>query len=287
MDIRQLKYFLTIAEEGQITGAAKKLHIAQPPLSSQLKNLEEELNVKLVERGSRKIQLTDAGQILRNRAEQILELTEATVKELKDYSGGIQGTISLGAVSSSGALLIPNRISKFHEKYPAIAFEIWEGNTYRILEILNSGVIEIGIVRTPFNSENLETIYLEKEPMVAAIRDDLYLEGTEKHIDLIELIDKPLIIYRRFENLIIECCANAGFQPKIICRTDDARTALLWADSGIGIAIIPKSALNLIRSSYLNCREINENLLETQIAAIWVKNRYLSTAAKHFIENFK
>jgi DNA-binding transcriptional LysR family regulator len=287
MDIRQLKYFLTIAEEEQITGAAKKLHIAQPPLSSQLKALEKELNVKLVDRGSRKIHLTDAGKILRNRAEQIIELTEATVKELEDYSSGIQGTLTLGAVSSSGALLIPNRISKFHEKYPCISFEIWEGNTYRILEILNSGVIEIGIVRTPFNSKNLGAIYLEKEPMVAAIRDDLYLKETKKNINLVELMDKPLIIYRRFENLIIECCTNAGFQPKIICRTDDARTALLWADSGIGIAIIPKSALDLIRSSYLNYRVINEQTLETQIAAIWLKNRHLSSAAKHFIENFK
>ncbi len=85
MDIKQLKYFYTIAEEGQITSAAKKLNIAQPPLSYQLKNLENELGVKLVERGSRNIKLTDAGLMLYNRAKQILDLTETTIDELKDF----------------------------------------------------------------------------------------------------------------------------------------------------------------------------------------------------------
>jgi LysR family transcriptional regulator, salicylic acid-responsive activator of bsdBCD len=287
MDIRQLRYFLTIAEEEQITSAAKRLHIAQPPLSQQLKSLENELGVKLVERGSRKIQLTDAGQILRNRAEQILELTEATTKELKDFSEGVQGTLSIGAVSSSGATLLPERIHSFHTKCPGINFEIWEGNTYRILEILNSGVIEIGIVRTPFNIENFESIPLAIEPMVAAISGNLYFEEHQNHIYLTDLVDKPLIIYRRFEKIILQSCQKAGFEPKIFCKTDDARTTLLWADSGMGIAIVPKSAVELIRSSNIKYKEIKESSLATQIVAIWMKNRYLSTAARHFLETFK
>lgn len=287
MDIRQLRYFLTIAEEEQITSAAKRLHIAQPPLSQQLKSLEEELGVKLVERGSRKIQLTDAGQILRNRAEQILELTEATARELKDFSEGVHGTLTIGAVSSSGGALLPERIHKFYDKFPNINFEIWEGNTYRILEILNSGVIEIGIVRTPFNIENFESISLPIEPMVAAFSGDLYFKENQDHIYLTDLKDKPLIIYRRFEKIILQACQNAGFEPKIFCKNDDARTTLLWADSGMGIAIVPKAALGLIRSSKLKYKAIKETALETQIAAIWMKNRYLSTAARHFLETFQ
>jgi len=287
MDIRQLKYFLAIAEEEQITGAAKKLNMAQPPLSHQLKLLEDELGVQLVERGSRKLQLTEAGQILRNRAEQILELTEATTKELKDLNEGISGTLAIGAVTSSGASLLPGPIKNFHEKYPGINFEIWEGNTYRILEILNSGIIEIGIVRTPFNIENFESICLSKEPMVAAYTSNFSWDNNENSIHLQELINKPLIIYRRFEKLIKECCNNADFQPTLLCKNDDARTTLLWANAGMGIAIVPKSALKLLGSSNLMYKEIKEPSLETQIAAIWIKGRYLSTAAKHFLENFK
>jgi len=287
MDIRQLKYFLTIAEEEQITSAAKKLNMAQPPLSQQLKLLEDELGVKLVERGSRKLQLTEAGQLLRNRAEQILELTEATTKELKDFNEGISGTLLIGAVSSSGATLLPEPISGFHKKYPGINFEIWEGNTYRILEILNSGVIEIGIVRTPFNIEKFDSICLPSEPMVAVYVKDFPWNNNEEYIYLQELANKPLIVYRRFEKLIKECCSNAGFQPKILCKNDDARTTLLWAESGMGIAIVPKGALKLFANSNLMYKEIRETSLETQIAAIWIKGRYLSTAAKHFLQNFR
>lgn len=287
MDIRQLKYFLTIAEEEQITGAAKKLHIAQPPLSQQLKLLEEELGVRLVERGSRKIRLTEAGKLLRNRAEQILELNNAAIKELKDLNSGISGTLSIGTVSSSGASLLPERIHSFNKKYPGIDFEIWEGNTYRILEILNSGVIEIGIVRTPFNTDNLKCLFMQNEPMAAVYTEDLLFNDTSESILLNELKDKPIIIYRRFQNIILEACRNSGFDPHIICKADDARTALLWANSGIGTAIVPKSAVKLIGSPNLKYKTINEASLETQIAAIYVKDRYLSSAAMHFLESFQ
>lgn len=284
MDIRQLRYFLALAEEEQITGASKKLHMSQPPLSIQLKQLESELGVTLFERGSRKIQLTEAGELLRNKAEQILKLTEATEKELKDFNNGMVGTLSIGAVSTSGSALLPDRIKIFHKKYPNVKFEIWEGNTFRILEILNSGVIELGIVRTPFNMDNFNSICLEKEPMVAAYTDD-FADMPDK-IDLSQLTHKPLIIYKRFESLLDDTFHNKGVTPDIICKTEDSRTALLWADSGIGMAIVPKSAVKLIRSSKIRYAEIDEPSLITQIAAIWMKNRYLSTAAKNLLKTF-
>lgn len=102
MDIRQLKYFLTITEEEQITAAARRLRIAQPPLSQQMKGLEDELGITLFKRGPRHIQLTDAGKLLANRARQILELSDSTVREIDDFKRGLKGTLSIGTVSSSG-----------------------------------------------------------------------------------------------------------------------------------------------------------------------------------------
>lgn len=286
MDIRQLKYFLTIAEEEQITGAAKKLHIAQPPLSQQLMLLEKELNLKLVERGPRKIHLTEAGKILRNKAEQILELTESTIKELKDIEHGNRGTLSIGAVSSSGAALFPELIGSFSEKYPGINYEVWEGNTYRILEILNSGLIEVGIVRTPFKTDGLECFYLQSEPMIAAFSKTMDWDCNKTSIELEELLNKPIILYRRFEALINNAFAEKGLEPKILCKNDDARTTLLWASSAMGIGIVPKSALSLISNSNLSYKEILEPSLQTQIAAICIKDRYISAAARNFLELF-
>ncbi|URZ16976.1 HTH-type transcriptional regulator CatM [Clostridium felsineum DSM 794] len=285
VDIKQLRYFYTIAEEGKITTAAKKLHIAQPPLSYQLKNLENELGVKLVERGSRSIKLTDAGLMLYNRAKQILNLTQTTIDELNDFKNGTHGTLSIGTVSSSGPSLVNNILLKFHEKYPLINFEIHEGNTYELLEILKRGIIEFAIVRTPFNAYGFNCIYLPSEPMAAIMHPD-FNYSSKSTTKINELYDKPLIFYRRFEKLIYEACENSGFHPKVFCKNDDARTSLLWASAGLGIAITPKSVVSLGNSN-LVCKEIEDLSLSTQLAVIWPKNSYISSTAENFFEMFK
>lgn len=287
MDIKQLSYFIAIAEEENISTAARKLHMAQPPLSHQLKLLEEELGVKLVERGARRIALTDAGRILYKRANNILELAQTTVKELDDFSNGLHGTLHLGTVSSSGAALLSNRMTNFARKYPKIRFEIHEGNTFELLELLNAGIIEIGIVRTPFQNECTECIFLEKEPMIAAGNPRFFGEYKSGSIPLISLKNKPLIIYRRFFSLIHSFCHSAGFEPNIFCLNDDARTTLMWANAGLGIAIVPKSAFKIMKSSKLVYQEIEEAGMYTQIAAIWKKDTYLSFGAKNFLKEFQ
>lgn len=286
MDIRQLKYFLAIADEGQITSAAKKLQMAQPPLSQQLKLLEDELGVQLVERKPRSIQLTDAGIILRNRAQQILELTDSTTREIKDFAKGLKGTLSIGTVSSSGATLLTESFSQYHKTYSGVKFEIHEGNTFMIIDLLSKGIVEVGIVRTPFNTSNLEYRYAQSEPMIAVMTPEWDWAPTKDSIDVNELVDKPLILYRRFEQLIRETCLKEGFDPVIICKNDDARTTLLWANAGLGIGIVPKSAIDLANRENLIYKEIRNEALRTQIAAIWIKDKYISSLATKFIESF-
>ncbi|MBP2116205.1 LysR family transcriptional regulator [Paenibacillus silagei] len=287
MDIRQLKYFLAIAEEGQITSAARKLQMAQPPLSQQLKLLEEELGVKLVERGPRSIQLTDAGIILRNRAQQILELTDSTAREISDYAKGLKGSLTIGTVSSSGATLLHEPLAAFHKRYSGVTFEIHEGNTFMIIDLLNKGIVEVGIIRTPFNTSNLECLYFHSEPMIAVMAADYDWAPSQSAAQLGELQDKPLIIYRRFEQLIRETCLEHGFEPQIFCMNDDARTTLLWANAGLGIGIVPKSAFELANHSNLIYKEILCETLRTRVAAVWMKDKYLSSLATKFIETFK
>ena len=287
MDIKQLTYFITIVEEGTITHAANKLHMAQPPLSTQLKLLEDELGTKLLERGARKIKLTDAGKILYKRAKHIVEITNSTAKEIEEFRKGIQGTLRLGTISSSGTVLLSNRIIDFNKKYPNIKFEIHEGNTYELIEKINSGIIEVGIVRTPFNSQNLECLFLESEPMVAVMSYDYKFKSDRDEIILDDLKDMPLIIYRRFEKIFLSEFQDLGFEPNIFCINDDARTTILWARAGLGIGIVPKSAINFEFMDNIKYKVINKDTLRTQISAIWIKERYLSIAAKRFLEFFK
>ena len=287
MDIKQLTYFITIAEEGTITHAANKLHMAQPPLSTQLKLLEDELGTKLMERGARKIKLTDAGKILYKRAKHILEITTSTTKEIEEFRKGIQGTLRLGTISSSGTVLLSKRIIDFNKKYPNIKFEIHEGNTFELIEKINSGIIEVGIVRTPFNHQNLECLFLEFEPMVAVISYDYKFKSDSDEIILDDLKNMPLIIYRRFEKMLLAEFQDLGFEPNIFCINDDARTTILWARAGLGIGIVPKSAINFEFMDNIKYKVINNDTLRTQISAIWIKERYLSISAKMFLEFFK
>lgn len=287
MDVRQLSYFLAIAEEGSISKAAKKLHIAQPPLSHQLKLLEDELGAKLVERSTRKLTLTNVGELLKIRAKQVLALIDTTVKEIHDFNSGIQGTLSIGTVSSAGATLLPEHINNFQHKYPLINFEILDEDTNKIIELLKNGMIDIGFIRTPFNDEMLESICLPVEPMVAIGTQSHWRIPEKKSIYLDELKERPLIVQKRYERLIVELCHKAGFEPRILCRSNDIRTILLWANNGIGIAIIPRNCIGLIPNDNLLYAEIDEPSLHVGTAIIWRKDRYLSSVAKHFLESFQ
>ncbi|MDS0526451.1 LysR family transcriptional regulator [Clostridium sp. SHJSY1] len=287
MDIKKLTYFVTIVEEGNISAASKKLHIAQPPLSNQLKILEEELGIKLMERGARNITLTEGGKLLYKRAKNIIELTETTKKELEDFENGEKGIFSLGTVSSSGAILLSRRVIKFHKDYPRISFNIHEGNTYELLELLTAGIIEMAIVRTPFKMDKVNGIFLDEEPMIAVMRKDLDWDSDKLEIKLKSLENKPVILYRRLKSLIVSSCNKEGFEPTIFCENDDARTTLMWAQAGLGIALIPKSIFNIINDENMIYKIINDKDLNTKIGAIWMKNRYLSSIAKSFIKVFK
>lgn len=275
---------MAIAEEGQITAAAKRLHMAQPPLSQQMKLLEMELGVELFERGHRRIQLTEAGKLLYDRARQILSLTDSTRREITDLRQGLRGTLYIGTVSSSGSIILSPAMNDFHEKHHGVRFEIYDGNTFDVIDMLTKGLVEIGIVRTPFKGELFHARTLNKEPMIAAMTADLDWCPGRSTILLEELAGRPLIIYRRFDQLLHETCAAHDFSPTLFCRNDDARTTILWANAGLGIAVAPASAFELAAHDKLTVKVIDEPALRTGITAIWLKGRYLSSLGKTFLE---
>lgn len=281
MELKQLQIFSLVAEEGTISAAAKKLHMAQPPVSLQMKALEEELGVTLFLRGARHITLTPAGQLLYQRTRQILSLSRSTWQEVSAMQGKPRGLLRLGTVSSSGALVLPQRMQAFHRQFPDVCFEVQEGNTFELLDLLRRDLIEIAIVRTPFATEGLACRYLPAEPMIAAALPALVKEFPNP-MPIAALQEKPLVVYTRFEALVQSTCQAAGFEPRVLCKTQDARTSLLWADAGMGIALVPKSALQMIPGRLL-ARELDCTALNTQIAAVAKQSAVLSEAAKKFL----
>ncbi len=288
MDIRQLLYFTTIAEEGSISAAAKKLHLSQPPLSYQMKLLEKELHLPLIERSARGIELTEAGRVLYKRAQGILELSELTRKEMLAMASGFTGTLHIGTVSSSGASLLGWRIPAFHQKYPQIGFAIHEGNTFELMEMLESGLIELAIVRTPFHNDQLNCLYLSPEPMIAAGAASFFPAGmpSGQPISLELLGHAPVILYRRFEKILLSLCEQKGITPQVFCIADDARTTLMWAEAGLGVAVVPQSAYRIMPHHNMVYGELSEEDLHTRIAAVCKKGCSLSWAAQQFLEIF-
>lgn len=282
MEIRHLQYYITVVEERSILQAAKKLNISQPPLSVAMKQLENELEVVLFYRGSRTIELTDAGALFYQRAKDLLSHLESTKREIQSYAQGISGTLRLGAVSSSAASLLHHRLLDFASLYPNIRYEIKEGNTFEQLEHLNSGLIDLAIVRTPFYDASVQQLALDEDELVAIMKKEFDTFHDDK-INLIQLKGKPLIYYRRFESLLKEECEKAGFTLNAYCINDDARTSLQWAKAGLGIAVVPFSTIELIDDKEMIIKPINNERLITKTCLIYPKDRELTLCAKKFI----
>lgn len=243
MNLKQLRYFLVVAQEKQITAAAKRLYIAQPPLSYQLKQLEKELGVTLFKRNAHGIELTDAGTELKNYAEKILTLAKTATQQVQKTAKGELGTIKIGSASSSVGQLPSPAFKKLRRFYPNISFDIYEDNTYGILEKLNNETIDLGIVRTPFNRRGIasKTITTDRMTAVGAAKNLI----THKSLSLSDLNKQPLIIYRRFEEIFNTSFAHHGIKPYYAVKCDDSRTAILWAQQGMGLALVPESIARL------------------------------------------
>lgn len=286
MDLRQINNFISIAEAGSISRAAERLHVAQPALSKQLQNLENELGTTLVKRSTRQFMLTEAGARFLYRAKQIIELVETTEKEIKDYEAGIRGTLRIGTLASAASMLLPNRIAAFSKKNPDVEFVIHDCHTHEVIELLNHGLVDIGIIRSPYEVNAYHSIMLPEEPMMVISREEPFWKPSQKEITVADLKDRPLIMHNRYGNVFKEICNENGFEAKLLNQVDDTRTLLLCAKTGMGFALVQRDWLNLIGEDTFYAIPLNEPKLVTQTAIVWLKNKYLPTVAKAFLSTF-
>ncbi len=286
MNKKQLLYFLAIAEESNITRAAERLHIPQPYLSAQLQQLENELDVVLAERNTRSFRLTDAGKLFAQRCTQILNLMDATISDLQTYSSGLRGTLRLATTTTPSSLILPSKLLEFRNLYPYIEYEVSVLNTPQILDQVKTGMVDIGILRTPIDSAYFNSINLTNHPMVLVACPEIIDKFPKGNIRLDQLDGVPLLINYRLEHSIVEACLHAGFQPKIFGRIGDTRTVLLCALSGMGPTIVPQQWLHQFWGMPLAFRIIDEPSLISSTTIIWPKKREISLAARNFLELF-
>ena len=288
MDIRQLRYFTAIVEEGTLTGAARRLNMTQPPLTAQLRLLEEELKCPLFTRDGKRLHLTEAGNHFYERAQRILGMCDAAVTEMADFQEGAMGTLRIGVISSVKDQLFPWWICCFWKKYPNIRYEIYSANTYQLLEQLQNGQIDLALVRTPFSKTQMDILYIKKEPFLAIGHSSFFPCHKESALTVKDLENTPLILYRRWEEMLKMRFETEGISPRILCCNDDAQTTLALASLGMGVGLLPASgapeSLPSQTSLDIELRFLKEKNLYSQIALVCRKKSQLPNSARLFWE---
>lgn len=273
MNLKQLEYFVAIAEEGQITAAARRLHISQPPLSYELAQLERELDTQLVRRGPRGVSLTEAGRLLHERATRILAMTTATAREVSSVGKGLTGTLCLAVCDSVAGLAPGPRLAELARRAPDVSIELREGSVPEVLELVAGGIAEVGVVRTPFHTQGLRTRYAPPEPLVAVMPPSLE-RGDELTVLLYQLGDVPLVCDRRLAPTL----GRDAF-----CLTDDARTTCSCAAAGLGVGLVPRSLLSVCDTGPCYIKTLVDKDLESRAAVIWKADRALSPLAERVV----
>ncbi|HEX5343933.1 MAG TPA: LysR family transcriptional regulator [Duganella sp.] len=250
IDLKQLKYFLAVAEEKSFSRAAERLHISQPPLSQQIMKLENELGVKLFARTTRTFELTVAGKALMAEAAELLGKMRMTIDTIRQIDRGEVGRLRVGIVGSAMWGPIPSLLEEFQTKFPRVTWTIHELGPTLQYEALRAKQIDVGFWREPrLNEEDLKNDNLRQE---LCFREDVCVAINEHHplakqdaIELIDIADEPMLTLAldksSFPRYLIQCCVNAGFQPTIFQEASEPQTLLAMVGAGLGVTLIPET----------------------------------------------
>lgn len=285
MDLRVLRYFLAVAQEQSISGAAHVLHISQPTLSRQIMDLEEELGMTLFHRGNRKITLTDQGRLLRKRASQIVDLVHKTREELASHGETVSGTIHIGAGETHAFRTLAKSSRRLVERYPDIRFHLFSGSAEDVMERLDKGLMDFGLLIEPYDVTRYDSLRL---PVVdrwgVLMRQDSPLAALEA-IQAQDIRDEPLVCSRQ---------ALEGGQLSSWFKTDYTRlnlvasynllfNASLLVEAGLGYALCLDNIVNTSGESGLCFRPLKP-ALESHVDLVWKKHQMFSRASDLFLD---
>lgn len=285
MEFRVLQYFLAIAREETISGAAEFLHITQPTLSRQMKELEEELGKPLFIRGNRKISLTEDGMLLRKRAEEIIDLVKKTESELILSNETIAGEIHIGTGETDAFRYIARTLCNIKSKHPQINCNIISANSIDVLERLDKGLIDFGILigkvdiskydYLKFPVQDTWGVYMPKDSTLAK----------KEYIEPEDLYDKPLILSRQsvdnfeFSNWFKKKLSSLN----VVATYNLINNAALMVDEGLGYAISLDKLVNISGDSNICFRPI-QPVMEAELSLVWKKYQFFSRASECFIK---
>jgi DNA-binding transcriptional LysR family regulator len=224
--------------------------------------------------------------MLYDRALSLVEFVEQTAIEVGSFNFEGRGTINLGCISSCANMLLSFVKNDFSKKYPNTMIKVSEKNTYELIKLLSANLIEGAIMRTPFDIDSAYKKVTILRDQIVAIGSRKIFETCKNEITIDELVDYPLITYRRWEALFTDIFRKMNYVPNYYCINDDARTSLEWAMANLGIALVPQSiTAHLTGDEEIIIKPIQEDTLKTEVCFVWNAETYTSAPMKCFIES--
>ena len=288
MEIRVLRYFLTVVREESITKAAEVLHITQPTLSRQLAQMEETLGVRLFIRGTRKISLTNEGMLMRRRAEEILELVDKTERELVEQDEQVEGVVAIGCGDLKAVQILPDLIRSFHMRYPKVTFELYTATADHVKDRMDRGLTDIGLLLEPINMDKYDFIRLsEKERWVVAMPPDDPLAKKE-YVTANDLAELPLILpYRlNIRGELASWFGDSYEKLNVLFKSNLPANSSIMVQNRLAYALIVSGSIELLDKEKIVCRPLKPELTATSALA-WKRHQPFGRAAEKFIEPIK
>lgn len=285
MEIRILRYFLTVAREENITRAASILHITQPTLSRQLMQLEDELNTQLLIRGKNKITLTDAGMLLRRRAQEIIELTDKTEKEFLESDELIAGEIFIGAGEIKAMQQLGEFMIQFQHRYPHIQYHLYSGNADDVKQKIDQGFIDIGLLTEPVDIEKYDFVrldYKEAWGIIAPKNSDI---AKKEYVTPEDIKKLPLLIGHRLivQNELAHWMGIDVSELRIVATFDLIYNAAILVEKGLGYALCLDKIVYMTNESSVRFIPLRP-AYETGAVIVWKKHQVFSVTATRFIQ---
>lgn len=280
MELRHLRYFEAVARHSHVTRAAAELHIAQPALSKQISQLEQELGVALFDRIGRNVRLTEAGEALLPHVHAILTQVEAARAEMSERVGLRRGRASVGTPPTVGTQLLPQALAAFNRSYPGIELRLHEAGIQTLLELLETGLADVAVVTLPVSDPSLTVVPLFSEDLVIAVGRGHRL-ADRGSIVLNELQDEPWLLSPENYELreaALNACRRAGFTPHVVLDGGEMDTMLRLVAAGMGVALVPRLAIQgLVDLAVLR---VSDQHLQRSLGIVWRGDRTASPAAR-------
>lgn len=278
MELKHLRYFVAVAEELNFSRAAQRLHMTQPPLSVQVKQLEEEIGVPLLERSTRNVRLTEAGQVFLEESRRLFGQLEQSVRTVRRVGHGEVGTLALGFVPTAASETLPPLLRVFRKGYPEVEITLHEMNPPQLVNGLRDGRIDAAFFYLPsgnvppFGDATLDSMPVSREPLVVALPADHPL-AARRRIEMASLSDEPFILLAShrgsgLRDIIVEHCRLAGFMPRVVQEATLVQTIVGLVASGVGVALVPAS-LRKLQSTGVTYRPVQGSAPMVEMGVVW------------------